>query len=103
MNQGGPGVTGTSGVPDVTASATAPPPTVSGWTCTKDDSGEDCCQRGGSAVHWCSGEFPAQKCYNPSKESCCTDGSVCFGEDCCELFVSLPIVIKAWLSRRRGV
>lgn len=93
----GPGKTGTDGVPlptdSVTATATgslsAPSPSASGWTCTRADSGEQCCQRGGSFLHWCSGSFPNNRCYNPSSQTCCSEGTVCEGENCCDIVVCL--------------
>ncbi|AEO70733.1 uncharacterized protein THITE_2057735 [Thermothielavioides terrestris NRRL 8126] len=86
---GGPGITGTAGVPNVTAALTetAPAPTVSSWSCTRFDSGEACCQRAPIPLHWCSGDFPNQRCYNPENQFCCTDGTVCDEAGCCELFV----------------
>lgn len=90
--QGGKGVAGSSGAPiapTTTTSANAP-----SWTCTKADSGEDCCRRGGSDLHYCGGEFPSQRCFNSKLQWCCTDGTVCDEKNCCQdLFVSIiPLV-----------
>ncbi|KAK3294113.1 uncharacterized protein B0H64DRAFT_443202 [Chaetomium fimeti] len=52
---GGPGETGTSGVPNI-------------------------------PMHWCSGDFPNFFCYNDKNQFCCTDGTVCDQEGCCDLF-----------------
>lgn len=94
---GGPGITGTTGRPSAAPETTPPAPTStstqdpsgsSSWTCTRQDSGEACCQRAPVVpLHWCSGEFPQQRCYNAENQFCCTDGTVCDEEGCCELFV----------------
>ncbi|KAK4140254.1 uncharacterized protein C8A04DRAFT_32212 [Dichotomopilus funicola] len=89
---GGPGVTGTAGRPSAAPDTALPAPTStstqdSSWTCTRQDSGEACCQRAPVVpLHWCSGDFPAQKCYNAKNQFCCTDGTVCDEEGCCTLF-----------------
>ncbi|KAH6855873.1 hypothetical protein B0I37DRAFT_442642 [Chaetomium sp. MPI-CAGE-AT-0009] len=80
----GPGATGTSGVPNVTARPT--PTETSYYTCTRGEPGEDCCQRAQIPMHWCSGDFPNFNCYNDKNQFCCTDGTVCDQEDCCDLF-----------------
>ncbi|KAL2165049.1 hypothetical protein VTH06DRAFT_345 [Thermothelomyces fergusii] len=87
---GGPGVTGTAGVPTGTTAAT-PTPTDDGhsqwYACRRGDTGEECCQRAPDPpLHWCSGEFPSFVCYNAENQSCCANGKVCSGEDCCALF-----------------
>ncbi|KXX74225.1 hypothetical protein MMYC01_208840 [Madurella mycetomatis] len=86
---GGPGITGTSGVPNVTASPTRTTSSATAYfTCRRTEPGEDCCQRYDVPLHWCSGEFPNFRCYNDKKQWCCTDGTVCDEEGCCEdLFV----------------
>ncbi|KAH7056014.1 hypothetical protein B0J12DRAFT_439882 [Macrophomina phaseolina] len=61
------------------------------WDCQASDSGEECCQRGGSESHWCYGFYPTNYCYRPSLgEVCCSDGSICDGSsggaDCCSSF-----------------
>jgi hypothetical protein len=81
---GGPGETGTSGVPNVRARPT--PTETSYYTCSRWDSGEDCCQRAQIPMHWCSGDFPNFFCYNDKNQFCCTDGTVCDQEGCCDLF-----------------
>lgn len=103
---GGPGVSGTAGVPNATAAETAPAPTTSdvSWECTRLDSGEQCCQRAPIPLHWCSGDYPSQRCYNPKNQFCCTDGTVCDEKDCCALFVCcwaillFPGYVEAWLT-----
>ncbi|PVH69082.1 hypothetical protein DL98DRAFT_522386 [Cadophora sp. DSE1049] len=84
----GPGVTGTDGVPATSTLATpiTPPGSSStSWTCSSGDSGEECCQRLSSSQHWCSGSYPNFLCYNPDSQSCCSDGSRCLRDNCCEL------------------
>ncbi|KAH6632557.1 hypothetical protein F5144DRAFT_255120 [Chaetomium tenue] len=83
---GGPGETGTSGVPNVTAAPTPMETDVSYYSCTRGEPGEDCCQRAQPRLHWCSGEFPSFGCYNNKNQFCCTDGTICDQEGCCELF-----------------
>lgn len=98
--QGGPGVTGTKGAP--TAEPTEEPGNT-GFLCTAEDNGEECCQRGGKDIHYCSGKFPRYRCYESTTQWCCTDGSVCDEEGCCDLFVSIPYSSKSkpvWLFRR---
>ncbi|KAK3898379.1 hypothetical protein C8A05DRAFT_19026 [Staphylotrichum tortipilum] len=83
---GGAGVTGKAGVPNVTA---RPLPTATdtvSYTCSRSDKGEECCQRAPTPLHWCSGEFPYFACYNSKNQFCCTDGTVCDEEGCCDLF-----------------
>jgi hypothetical protein len=60
---------------------------VSSFSCTRGEPGEDCCQRAQIPLHWCAGEFPNFGCYNDKNQFCCTDGTVCDQEDCCDLFV----------------
>lgn len=83
---GGPGVVGKDGVPKTTLPSSVPVPTTTSFTCTADDSNEDCCQRGGKDLHWCTGKYPHQRCYNSKSQFCCTDGTVCDEKDCCSLF-----------------
>lgn len=87
--QGGPGETGTAGVPNVTARPlpTAAPTDATAYYCTRGDEGEECCQRAQPPLHWCSGDFPNHKCYYDKNQWCCSDGTVCDEEDCCDLFV----------------
>jgi hypothetical protein len=90
-NQGGPGVTGTSGVATGTPSTPTATQSSESYTCSRGDTGEECCQRAPNPpLHWCSGEFPYFRCYNDKNQWCCTDGTVCDEEDCCELFVCAP-------------
>lgn len=49
--------------------------------------GEECCSQGGKDIHWCSGEFPANQCYDATEMTCCEDGHVCAGDDCCDIVV----------------
>ncbi|KAL1845919.1 hypothetical protein VTK73DRAFT_415 [Phialemonium thermophilum] len=85
---GGPGVTGKAGAPDATPTfaSTAGAPSVTSWSCTADETGEECCQKAPVPLHWCSGQFPQQRCYNSDSQFCCTDGTVCDGSGCCDLF-----------------
>ncbi|KAL2177811.1 uncharacterized protein P884DRAFT_243152 [Thermothelomyces heterothallicus CBS 202.75] len=56
-------------------------------SCYRDDTGEECCQRAPNPpLHWCSGDFPNFRCYNPKNQFCCTNGKVCDEKDCCALF-----------------
>ncbi|PGH20725.1 hypothetical protein AJ80_03485 [Polytolypa hystricis UAMH7299] len=91
-NWGGPGEVGKDGtvqprppldLPTGTQSGASSQPTS--YTCTRKDSGEECCQRGGKDNHWCTGEFPRYQCYNIKLQICCDDGTVCEGKDCCDL------------------
>jgi len=88
-------VTGKAGVPNVTAAPkpTASPTDVVEYTCTRGDTGEQCCQRAPTPLHWCSGAFPNFTCYNTKNQFCCTDGTVCDEENCCELFVRAGVGI----------
>lgn len=77
----------------------APSPTASRtdiveFSCTRGDTGEQCCQRAPNPpLHWCSGKFPNFSCYNAKNQFCCTDGTVCDEENCCELFVRTTEII----------
>ncbi|GES63393.1 hypothetical protein ATEIFO6365_0007008000 [Aspergillus terreus] len=83
---GGPGVTGSSGtVPMPTATSTSALPESSSWSCTRFQGNEACCQGGGPDMHWCAGNFPNAVCYNTTVQICCSEGTVCEGEDCCGL------------------
>ncbi|AEO60729.1 hypothetical protein MYCTH_2310262, partial [Thermothelomyces thermophilus ATCC 42464] len=88
---GGPGVTGKAGVPTGTTPATATPTDADAdtgsYSSYRDDTGEECCQRAPNPpLHWCSGNFPNFRCYNPKNQFCCTNGKVCDEKDCCALF-----------------
>ncbi|KAH8585482.1 hypothetical protein B0O99DRAFT_696436 [Bisporella sp. PMI_857] len=83
----GPGATGTDGVPatnTLLTPATPPGSVPTSLTCSSSDSGEECCQRLSSSQHWCSGSYPNFLCYNPESQSCCSDGSRCLRDNCCE-------------------
>ena len=84
-------MTGTSGVPSVTA---FPRPTESTvyYECRRGDTGEECCQRAPTPLHWCAGDFPNFGCYNEKNQFCCTDGTICDEEGCCDLFVRVTEV-----------
>ncbi len=81
-------MTGKAGVPNVTARPLPTATDTTTYTCSRADTGEECCQRAAIPMHWCSGEFPNFACYNSKDQFCCTDGTVCDEEDCCDLFVS---------------
>ncbi|KAL2190257.1 hypothetical protein L209DRAFT_777663 [Thermothelomyces heterothallicus CBS 203.75] len=73
-------------------------------SCYRDDTGEECCQRAPNPpLHWCSGDFPNFRCYNPKNQFCCTNGKVCDEKDCCALFVQRvdypPLVFGPLLHR----
>ncbi|KAL5343979.1 hypothetical protein BJX70DRAFT_5613 [Aspergillus crustosus] len=61
--------------------------------CDFSMTGEECCSQAGEDIHWCSGEFPANQCYNSTEFSCCVDGHVCAGEDCCDIVVCMPFLV----------
>lgn len=52
------------------------------WECESGDSKEQCCKRGDPSYVWCSGEY-VPKCYDPTSQECCSDGSACEGQGCC--------------------
>ncbi|OJJ58577.1 hypothetical protein ASPSYDRAFT_44950 [Aspergillus sydowii CBS 593.65] len=58
--------------------------------CDATMTGEECCSQGGKDIHWCSGEFPANQCYDATEMTCCEDGHVCAGDDCCDIVDSKP-------------
>ncbi|OJJ01181.1 hypothetical protein ASPVEDRAFT_52188 [Aspergillus versicolor CBS 583.65] len=64
--------------------------------CDATMTGEECCSQGGKDIHWCSGEFPANQCYDASEMTCCEDGHVCAGDDCCDIVDSKPTT--PWVS-----
>ncbi|KAL4871878.1 hypothetical protein BDV12DRAFT_194023 [Aspergillus spectabilis] len=64
--------------------------------CDTSMTGEECCSQGGDDIHWCSGEFPANTCFNSTELTCCVDGHVCAGEECCDIADSTPTA--PWLS-----
>ncbi|GIJ92597.1 hypothetical protein Asppvi_001875 [Aspergillus pseudoviridinutans] len=82
----GTGTPGTDGlIPFPTASSTAS--TDDTITCTRHQTNEECCTQNGRypSLKWCSGSYPNQFCYNPKEQTCCSEGTVCFGEGCCGL------------------
>ncbi|KAK2744938.1 hypothetical protein FQN57_004067 [Myotisia sp. PD_48] len=88
----GPGETGKDGTPTkASTTPSAESPSGTSWTCTRKDSGEDCCQRGGKDIHYCSGEFPYQLCYNHTLQTCCDEGTICEGDDCCDIVGAKPV------------
>jgi hypothetical protein len=87
-------VTGVDGTPAITANIPQPTSTsVTSFECNEEQTGEECCQQGGSNLHWCSGSFPNQFCYNSESQICCSNGIVCDGAGCCALVVSLISII----------
>ncbi|KAF2458662.1 hypothetical protein BDY21DRAFT_362887 [Lineolata rhizophorae] len=76
-----------------TATGTAATSQPSNWDCYTDDTDEECCERGGSQWHWCSGGWPQRLCYRPSEgEVCCSDGNSCdTGPSCCADFGATAI------------
>ncbi|KAL3474856.1 hypothetical protein BJX99DRAFT_171077 [Aspergillus californicus] len=68
----------------------------SSWYCTASMTGEECCSEGGADIHWCSGAFPSNMCYNSTQQTCCVDGHICSEEDCCDIVDSKPTT--PWLS-----
>ncbi|KAL5360298.1 hypothetical protein BJX96DRAFT_150063 [Aspergillus floccosus] len=96
---GGPGVTGSSGtVPMPTATSTSALPESSSWSCTRFQGNEACCQGGGPDMHWCAGNFPSAVCYNNTVQICCSEGTVCEGEDCCGLVSASAVTPWASLA-----
>ncbi|KAH8689352.1 hypothetical protein BGW36DRAFT_466256 [Talaromyces proteolyticus] len=85
----GGGVTGTDGAVATTAynayfsSLTAS--TNTAVPCLPTDTNEECCQKVGTYIKWCAGDWPNQSCYNPNSQTCCSDGVVCSGQNCCSL------------------
>ncbi|KFY41273.1 hypothetical protein V494_03094 [Pseudogymnoascus sp. VKM F-4513 (FW-928)] len=88
---GGPGKTGHAGVPDPLPTDFEFP-TQTGYgpgavvTCSASNElhndGFDCCKRYNATWSFCP---KSAGCYLPSQQTCCTDGSVCEGEECCGL------------------
>ena len=96
--QGGPGKPGTDGIPSPTISyvpSFTPTGTPTSFECYRDDTGEDCCARGVN-LKYCSGEFPYFGCYLADLESCCDNGEICYGEECCQkLWVCCELAFRA--------
>ncbi|KAF7161388.1 hypothetical protein CNMCM5623_007002 [Aspergillus felis] len=85
-NQKGIGTPGTDGLlPFPTTSSTAS--TDDAIICTRQQTNEECCTQNGRypSLKWCSGSYPNQFCYNPKEQTCCSEGTVCSGEGCCDL------------------
>ncbi|KAF7593540.1 hypothetical protein BBP40_011268 [Aspergillus hancockii] len=75
----GTGTSGTDGVvprPSATASSTTSQLTT--ISCTAEQTNDECCSQNGLySLRWCVGEYPNQECYNPKRQTCCSDGAVC--------------------------
>ncbi|PGH10947.1 hypothetical protein AJ79_05193 [Helicocarpus griseus UAMH5409] len=87
---GGPGVTATTDGTPLPTSLYTPSHTPTGtpftFSCYREESGEECCAKSDGLIYCpASGSFPNIRCYHPTKEICCSDGTVCVGEDCCDL------------------
>ncbi|OJD17313.1 hypothetical protein AJ78_02601 [Emergomyces pasteurianus Ep9510] len=87
---GGPGVTATTdGTPLPTSLYTpsyTPTGTPHSYDCYRHESGEQCCAKSDGLIYCpASGDFPNIKCYHPTEQICCSDGTVCSGDGCCDL------------------
>ncbi|KAB8067822.1 hypothetical protein BDV29DRAFT_196143 [Aspergillus leporis] len=85
----GTGTPGTDGVvPLASATASSTGGQLTTITCTIDQTNDECCsQNGHYSLRWCAGVYPNQECYNPKRQTCCSDGTVCMGERCCDIVV----------------
>lgn len=52
----------------------------------KYNDGQECCKGYNATWSFCPN---SAGCYLLEEETCCTDGSICEGEDCCDLVVSI--------------
>ncbi|PGH06743.1 hypothetical protein GX51_02184 [Blastomyces parvus] len=104
---GGPGVTGTADGTPLPTSLYTPSHTPTGtpfsFECRRGESGEQCCSKSRGLIYCpSSGEFPNIKCYHPTAEICCSDGTVCVGEGCCDLVNATPITPTATIPGTGG-
>ena len=100
----GLGLGGASGLPSLLPSGTTTglPASQSTWTCRSTDSNEDCCQRGGSSMRWCSGDINVIQCYSPlSGEYCCSNGEACTGTGCCSALGAVSITPNQAIATSR--
>ncbi|KLJ13023.1 hypothetical protein EMPG_12008 [Blastomyces silverae] len=105
---GGPGVTGTADGTPLPTSLYTPSHTPTGtpfsFDCYRGESGEKCCSKSQGLIYCpSSGEFPNIKCYHPTEQICCSDGTVCSGEGCCDLVNASPITPTATIPGTGGV
>ncbi|EGC47965.1 conserved hypothetical protein [Histoplasma capsulatum var. duboisii H88] len=105
---GGPGVTGTADGTPLPTSLYTPSHTPTGtpfsFECHRGESGEKCCAKSRGLIYCpASGEFPNIRCYHPTAEICCSDGTVCSGEGCCDLVNASPITPTATIPGTGGV
>ncbi|KAF7133834.1 hypothetical protein CNMCM5793_005246 [Aspergillus hiratsukae] len=83
----GPGTPGPDGVVPWLAASPSSTAGTDTITCTPQQTNEECCSQNGRypSLKWCSGSYPNQVCYNPKHQICCSEGTVCYGEGCCDL------------------
>ncbi|OAX82650.1 hypothetical protein ACJ72_02996 [Emergomyces africanus] len=87
---GGPGVTATTDGTPLPTSLYTPSHTPTGtpfsFECYRHESGEQCCSKSDGLIYCpASGDFPNIKCYHPTEQICCSEGTVCSGDGCCDL------------------
>ncbi|RHZ43375.1 uncharacterized protein CDV56_102058, partial [Aspergillus thermomutatus] len=87
LGTGTPGTDGLLPLPTGSASASSTSGIFDTIICTPEQTNEECCSQSGlyPSLKWCYGSYPDQMCYNPKHQICCSEGTVCFGEGCCDL------------------
>ncbi|KAK2799866.1 hypothetical protein FQN51_006467 [Onygenales sp. PD_10] len=88
--QGGPGVSATTDGTPLPTSLYTPSYTPTGtpfsFDCYPEESGEECCSKSNGLIYCpASGGYPNIACYHPTDQTCCSDGTICYGKDCCDL------------------
>ncbi|KAK2772243.1 hypothetical protein FQN53_004679 [Emmonsiellopsis sp. PD_33] len=87
---GGPGVSATTDGTPLPTSLYTPSYTPTGtpfsFDCYPEESGEECCSKSNGLIYCpASGGYPNIACYHPTDQTCCSDGTICYGKDCCDL------------------